>query len=77
MLYFSIAITLIVLILAFKTPTITIHHKYEVIQAPTPIETDPGEPEKMDELLRNKPPNMEDVVTAINKTLFDIGGEDE
>ena len=79
MLYISIALVIIAIIVTVKPPVITIHRTYEMIQPPIIPQDVPGGPEtdkQMAEWQRQRPPNMEDVVAQINKTIFDIGGSD-
>lgn len=80
MLYISIALVIIAVIVTVKPPVVTIHHKYEMVQQPFAPQDTPGGPEtekQMAEWQRQRPPNMEDVVAEINKTIFDIGGSDD
>ena len=80
MIAFSIALVIIAIIFTVKPPQITIHRTYTLIENP-PLAPNmgsvPGEPEKMEELMRNSPPSMDKIVQKMNEVLFEIGGEDE
>lgn len=77
MLYFSIALVVIAVIVTVKPISITINRTYKMIETPIQTQEGPGEPEKMDELNKQRPPNMENMVAKLNEIMLEIGGQDE
>lgn len=86
MLYFSIAITVIVIVLAYKQPVITVnfnqHKTIEVVQPSNPP-TESGESEDISKIRQDLekehrvPPTIDEVAAALNDVLFDLGGKND
>ena len=80
MIAFSIALVIIAIIFTVKPLQVTIHRTHTLIENPPlapNMGSEPGESEKMEDLMRNSPPSMDKIVQKMNEVLFEIGGEDE
>lgn len=74
MLYFSVTLVIIVLVLTIRPIHIYMHYEHTLNEnAPPRVDL----PESPDMDLSELPPNYDNLISSLNKVMYDLGGDDE